>query len=197
MGTIATVTIGADTFSVYAKTADALADATTFFNAQLGTGKNAWATAGSSDKLRSLVMAADWIDRGVGPVFSGTKTVDNQPREWPRDGATCYSESIPNGTTPDALADAEFWLAGAILADNNAAAGTGTGSNVKKAKAGSAEVTFFSATLGSPNDTRLPQVAHDYVKCFFDQVTSLGFASGVDGESAFCPTDFTRVEGYP
>ncbi len=197
MGTIATVTNGADTFSVYALTANVTTDAKSFFNFQLGAGKTAWDAASSSDRNRALAMASDWIDRAVGANFSGTKTVATQAREWPRDSATCYSVIVASGTTPDDIANAGFWLTGQILEDASTAEGSGTGSNIKEVKAGSALVSFFSQTIGSSTDTRLPIVAQDYVKCYFVLDPSLsGTASGVTTSSAFDATNYTRIEGY-
>lgn len=199
MGTIATVTIGSDTFSVYALTSDAPADATSFFNGRLGADATAWAAATSDNRKKALAMAADWIDRAVGPLFSGTKTVSSQAREWPRDGATDNGTALADGVTPDQLAYAEFWLAGQLLLDASLASGTGTGSNIKQAQAGSASVTFFTPTIGGASDTRLPITAMDYLKRFFSGAnTSLaaGISSGTDQDSAFSSCDFQREDGY-
>lgn len=199
MGAVVTVTIGTSNYDVYAWATDAVADATTFFNGLLGTGAAAWSAAATNDKKRALVMAADWLDRATGPLLSGSKTSSTQPREWPRDGASCNGEAVADGTTPDLIATAQFWLAGQLLLDPSLASGTGTGSNVKQAKAGSASVTFFQPTIGGTTDTRLPITAMDYVKCFFSgagTAAGVGLASGVDGESAFGTCDFKRSEGF-
>jgi len=195
MGVIDTVTIGSDTFSVYAlNAASANADADSFWNVRLGEGKTAWEAATEDDQNRALVMASDWIDRASN--FTGTKTVSTQDREWPRDGATCDGTAVTDGTVPDELAWATFWLAGSILADNDAAAGIGTGSNVKSAKAGSAKVEFFTSTLD--DGTRLPLTAHDYVGCFLESASTIigGTATGTDCDSAFDDDDFDRSEFF-
>lgn len=194
MGTISTVTVGTDTASVYALTSVALDDANSFHAVRLGEGTTAWNAATDDDKERALVLASDWIDRSSN--FTGTKTSSSQPREWPRDGATCDGDAITDGTTPDELAYATFWLAGQILADNDAPASPGTGSNVKEAKAGSARVVFFTSTVDS--GTRLPTTAHDYVGCFLESAATIitPSASGTSGTSAFDCDDFERSEGY-
>lgn len=198
MAVISTVTIGTDTFSVYALTADPNADATSFWNGRLGAAATAWAAASTDDQNRALVAASDWIDRAS--TWPGTKTVSSQDRDWPRDGASnsCTGEDVADGTTPDAIATATFWLAGNIVVDPTIVDGPGEGSNVKRAKAGSAEVEFFSATTGQAGDTRLPVTAHDYVRCFLDGSTSIiaPSGSGDDGSSAFDCDDFTRSQGY-
>jgi len=180
MAVIDTITIGADTFSVYALTApNAVAETTTFFNGRLGAEATAWAaavTAGVDDEKRALAAAADWLDRAS--IFSGDKTVSTQPRAWPRDDATngCTGVAVTDGTTPDDIFYAQCWLAGAILVDNAASASSGEGSNIKSVGAGTAKVAFFSPTTGTVDDTRLPTVANDYAKCYTDAGTSSGIA---------------------
>lgn len=192
MGTISTVTIGTDTFSVYALTSNAVTDCDSFWNVRIGAAATAWAAASAADKARCLAMASDWVDRASD--FSGTKTVSTQPRDWPRDSASCGDDSVTSGTTPDSLAYATFWLAGQIIVDNSAADSDGTGSNVRSAKAGSAKVEFFSQTSGN----RLPQTAFDYVACYYDSdLASLGgTATGITETTAFDGDDYLRSDFY-
>lgn len=195
MGTISTVTIGTVSYSVYAITANPVTDATDYLNAKIGA--TAWASATTDDQMRSLVSAARWIDRVS--KFTGTLTVDPQPRAWPRDGATCDSTAIADGTTPDDLAYAEFELALVLLDDAAAQDAQSQGSNVKRAKAGSAEVEFFGQTLGTSADTKLPSIAHDRIKCLLDGSGSItgGFASGITDTSAFpAPPNYDRSGGF-
>ena len=199
MGQVATVTIGANTFSVYAVTADPVADANGYFNGRIGADATAWAAGSTDSKKRALATAADWIDRAVGSQFSGQKSVTSQAREWPRDGAADSGTSLANGTTPDQLAYAQNWLAGQLLLDSSIATGSGTGSNIKEAKAGSASVKYFASTLSTSQDTRLPITAMDYLRRFFGgagTAYAAGVASGVSNASAFGPCDFTRSEGF-
>lgn len=192
MGQIATVTISAVNHSVYAVTSNAVTDADAYLNARLGAGS--WATQTADNKARALVSAARWIDRAV--KFSGTESVPGQPRAWPRDGATCDGVAVTNGSVPDELANAEFELA-FILVGNSAAQDALTqASNVRSVKAGSAGVDFFTPTMGTSADTRLPIVAHDYLKCFFAGSISAGFASGTGEDIGFAEDDFDRSEGF-
>ena len=198
MAVVDTITIGTDTFSVYALAlTEAQANTTTFFNGRLGAEATAWAAASSDDQLKALAAAADWLDRATYP--SGSKTVSTQPRKWPRDGAVndCTGEAVADGTTPDDIFYAQAWLAGVLLVDNEASASAGTGSNVKSAAAGSAKVEFFTPTIGQAQDHRLPQVAHDYVMCYTG-ASSIGLAAGTgdDDDSAFTCDDFERSEGF-
>ncbi len=190
MGTIATVTVGSDSASVYALTSNALTDADSFWNLRIGADATAWAAGSDDDKERTLLVASDWIDRSQ--TFSGTKTVAAQAREWPRDNAICDGVAVASGTTPDDLALACFWLAGQLLVNNSLAGGEGTGSNIRSAKAGSAKVEFFSQTQGN----RLPQTAYDYLACYGDDdIASLGGrATGIDKTTAFDGDDYLRSQ---
>lgn len=194
---ISTVTIGADVFSVYALTADPNADTDSFWNGRLGAEKDAYEGAAEDDQNRAIVMAADWLDRASS--YSGDKTVATQPREWPRDGALnhCLDEAIADGTIPDDIFAAQSWLAGVILADASAASSSGEGSNVKQAKAGSASVTFFTPTTGTGADFRLPQVAHDYNKCYTQSApgVSAPVITGTEQPSSFCEDDYGLNKG--
>lgn len=195
MGAIAIVTIDTINYSVYALTANAVTDATAFWTGRLGAAAAAWTAATADEKGQALIMASDWIDRAS--EWTGDRTVATQDRDWPRDGATnqCTGESITDGTVPDALASATFWLAGQLLVDPTIADSAGEGSNVKKAKAGSAEVEFFTRTSGSASDTRLPITAHDYLRCFLSSSTSIiaPAGSGDDDDSHFDEDDWGVV----
>lgn len=190
MAQISTVTVGSDTASVYALTSNAVTDADAFWNVRIGAEATAWAAGSADDKARCLSAAADWIDRSQ--MFSGQKTSSSQPREWPRDGASCDGTSLTDGTTPDDIASACFWLAGKIIVDNSAASSPGTSSNVRSAKAGTAKVEFFSQTVGD----RLPTTANDYLACYNDSdIESLGGrATGISSTTAFDSDDFLRSQ---
>jgi hypothetical protein len=199
MGTVTTVTISANTYNVYALTSAPVTDATTYHTGRVGAGPTAFLAASADNKAKALVTATDWIDRAVGSKFSGTETVDGQAREWPRDSASCDGVAVTDGTTPDDIAIASFILAGELSVNPGLAMGMGTGSNVKRAGAGTASVTFFQPTINSPADTRLPIAAMDLLKCYFDSAGATGaagLASGVDGESYFSEDDFRRCEGF-
>lgn len=198
MAIISTITIGSDTFSVYALTADPVADADSYLAAKIGS---TWSTASTLQKQQALVSAARMMDRAVS--WSGDKTVDAQPREWPRDGAKdgCNGdEAVPDGTTPDAIAHGEFELADALFLDATVQASTGTGSNVKSVKAGSAKVEFFTGTAGTTDETRLPTVVNDLVSCFIEGSAVAGGSFGTDdadGDPGYCQDDFDLSQGYP
>lgn len=198
MAVIATITIGAIDYSVYALTSDAVDDADNYLAAKIGS---TWSTATDLQKQQALISAARFMDRAV--VWTGEKTVAAQDREWPRDGAVdgCNGdEAVPDGTTPDEIALGEFELADLLFLDASIQAGTGTGSNVKKVKAGSAEVEFFTGTSGTSDETRLPTSVNDLVNCFIEgsAVTSTSFGTDDDdADPGYEADDFDLSQGYP
>lgn len=197
MGQVSTVTIGVNTYSVYALTSDPVADANEYFAARLGS--SAWTEdAEANDKKSALVSAVRFIDRAV--IWSGTKTVVSQPLEWPRDSAACNGTAVDDGTTPDDFATAEFEQALILLQDATAQDSAGTGSNIKAVTAGSAKVEFFTGTVGTSGDTRLPVVVNDLVGCYIASLGSLGGSFGTsdaDGDAGYCKDDFDLTRGLP
>lgn len=200
MGQVATVSIGANTYSVYALTANAVADANEYMAARLGA--SAWTSASSNEKKQSLVSAVRFIDRAVN--WSGVQSdiVTPQPLQWPRDGANCDGVSVTDGTVPDNFAAAEFEMALILLNDATVQNDSGTGSNIKRVKAGSAEVEFFTPTIDTSSETRLPTVVNDLVGCYVDTITGIAAASfgtsDDDGESSFdCDDQYGLTRGLP
>lgn len=197
MGTVSTVTVGTDTFSVYnLDDGDTPAEnLVSFWNGKLGATAAAVTVASTDDLNRAMIMASDWLDRAM--VFSGSESVSGQPRSWPRDGASCSGNAIADGTTPDSVAQATFWMAGNIIVDPTIVDQASQGSNVKRVAAGSAEVEFFTPTLGGATDIRIPRTAFDYVACLQGgTATAAGSSSGDTGESAFDDCDFRRDRGF-
>lgn len=202
MAVVATITIGADNFSVYGLTADPLADANSYFAGRLGV--TAWTAATDDTKRAALVTAVRMLDRRV--LWSGTKTVSSQPLQWPRDGATCRSEAVPDGTIPDDIALGEFELALALLEDEAIQDSNNTGTNLKRAKAGSAEVEFFQPTrAGGIGVHKFPQVVHELVGCYSAGAANREgpFVDGTnpanaDESSHFCSddNDYGLTQGY-
>lgn len=197
MAVVSTVTISTIDFDVYALTADPNQDATDYFVGSLSSSATAWAAATTDNQNKALVQATRWLDSAAN--WSGTKTSDSQPLEWPRDGAACGDTAVTDGTTPDAIAYATFEVAGLLLQDADADASAGEGSNVKRAKAGSAEVEFFSSTVGEAGDTAFPPLVHRLIKCYLDGSSiniEGGVSYGTDDSSAFGCDDFRRAQGF-
>ena len=196
MASIETITIGAVSYSVYGLgNADPVQDADDYLAAKLGS---TWSTATTLQKQQAIVTAARMLDRAV--KWSGSKTVSTQVLAWPRDGANngCTGEAVTNATTPDEIAYAQFLLADRLFLDATLADNLGTGSNIKRVKAGSAEVEYFSPTIDTNTDTRLPVAVNDIAKCFFASTGTFGGSWGTattDAET-YDSCDDDRNQGY-
>lgn len=162
-----------------------LAGATTYF--ALALGGTGWSAASGTDRQKALVSATRWMQR-LGLVD-------------PSDGSTIVPD-VADAGVPVPVQEGAYELADALLTDAEAQAATSTGSNVKSVKAGSAEVTFFRATNGTP----LPTVAFQLLRPYLASQQSTGdgdggvgsYASGTDGESSFSDGDaWGRYSGFP
>lgn len=174
------VTISGVTATVYGS----LDGAVLYFN--LALGGSGWVAASSTDRQKALVSATRWLNR-LGLVDPDT-------------GAAIAPHATDVGV-PVAVQEGAYELANAVLVDVEATAATSTGSNVKRVKAGSAEVEFFRATGGTP----LPTVAFQLLRPYLVSQQSTGdgdgvgaCASGTDGESSFSDGDaWGRYSGFP
>lgn len=202
-GAVETVTISTVDHNVYGLgNTDPVGDADDYFGARLGA--SSWTGATADQKAQALVTARRMMDRRV--VWAGTLTVASQTEAWPRDSATCDGVAVTDGTIPDNVVYGQFELALALLEDEAVQDNTGSGSNLKRAKAGSAEVEFFRPTQGAAGqDFPLPVVAWELVKCYTDGSTALGTpwvdgtdATALDERSAFdsCTDSYGRTDGY-
>lgn len=185
MAIISTITISTVDYSVYADTADPEQDALDYLVGKIGS---TFADATQLQRQQALISAARMLDRSV--AFTGEETTPGQPRAWPRDGAAnnCTGEDVTDGTTPDDIAFAQYELADILWLDADVAASSGTGTNVKRVKAGSAEVEFFTGTSGTLGETRLPTVVNDLAGCYVEQ-------SGISGGS-WGTSDAAGVVGW-
>ena len=93
---------------------------------------NAWAALSEPDKEQRLVAASDYLDSQY--IFNGKKTDENQPREFPRNGAT---------EIPTAIKKAVFELALQDSLTSNASA------EVKREKVDVLEVEYFQSDDGA------------------------------------------------
>lgn len=192
MAVIATLSIGSNSYSVYALTSDVMADTKAYFAAHVNGA--AWtAAAPDNGQKKALVSAFRSLER---KRWSGSKLVPSQATQWPRTGATCFGEVEPDGI-PDEIALGEFELALALVLDPTVLSKSSSRSDVRSAKAGSAAVEFFQAPPGE--ETVYPTVVQELVGCFLSGAASgvgAGLASGTDEQSQFTPDDFERTEGY-
>ena len=187
-----TVTIGATNYTVYG-------DATgldAYWQAGMGDGYTAWSAADATKRKRSLVAATRLLDRQPwqgDPV--GTPVIDTV-LQWPRTGIT----DVSSASVPDEVEKACYELAGAIMADESLTTNATSGSNVKRVKAASVEVEFFTNTLGISG--KLPQSVSDLVGQWLlgaGSGSSSAISYGTDGteESQFDGTDtYTLTEPH-
>ncbi len=180
------VTIGGTVFEIYGTEADA----DNYMKARWGS--ETWIDADAADKRQTLVSATRMIDR---ENWLGQRTVSAQSLEFPRTGLTDKDgNAVDSATVPLAVEEANYELALALLNDAAVQEADTTGSNVKRVKAGSAEVQFFRPTDGTP----FPTIANDLLKTFRESGALAGLASGSDEVSAFCdPNPHGLTEGYP
>lgn len=158
------VNIGANQYEIHGT----LAGATAYFGGRLDVG--AWTDAGATDRLRGLIMAAQWLDQleNANPSsWTGTRP-DGQVLPWGRVGATCNGVAVPDGTIPGGIITGEYELALALLTDPTIIDARSQGSLVKSVKAEGTRVEFFGASLGTALDTALPPIVDRLVGCFLD-----------------------------
>jgi hypothetical protein len=97
---------------------------------------------------------ASVIDR-YEPRFSGTRTAGyQQAHAFPRNGATTYyGEAIPDGETPEAIAQASFEAAWLDYKNPGILSPVITGSSIaKRKKVGSLEIEYAASTATDVDD---------------------------------------------
>lgn len=191
--TITVLTISGNSYNVYASLAEA--DARLLVDP---VRSETWEALKNDERRKRLVAAKyrlDLLD------YIGTKTGGNsQVDKWPRTGVTYKDgEAVSTIEVPLEIQDANILIAGDIAIDSDAADAGTSGSNIKRVKAGSAEVEFFTPTLR--NAVALQnEGAFKLIKCFLASSAAAlsGLASGTDGQSEFCDQDsFGLDRGYP
>jgi hypothetical protein len=169
-----------------------LDEADAYLKAGVGAGGDAWRaliTAEDDDgRARLLVSATRLLAR---QRWQGTKTVSTQATAFPRDSVTGPDgEAVEDGTTPQALIDAEYELAGLLAADASIATAANSGSNIASLTAGPVAVTYFQPTISvAAGATKMPAVIMDLVGPYLASAINEERATvyGVDDcvESAF------------
>lgn len=191
--TITTITINSVNYISYASVAEA-----DDYLAVDPTRATAWASLTTDQKGTNLVAATRRLDI---LNWQGEKTGGvTQENAWPRTGVT-YADGTPTSTTdvPLEVQDATILIAGDIATTGASAAEAGSsGSNIKRAKAGSAEVQFFAPQSGVPLQNT---TAYDFIAQFLGtgDASLFGTISGTDNNatSSFTNSDeFGRTEGF-
>jgi hypothetical protein len=171
------------------------AEADTYFADSLQNA--AWSAFSDPAKDQALVEATRILERRT---WLGTKEVAIQALAFPRLGLTDkYGAALTGAETLALIKIAQFEYAlflslnPSLVTTNDA-----TGSNVKRLKAGSAEIEYFRAKKGS----RFPTAVNETVGCFLVSGAASGLGGAVTGNadaSSFTNYDgnFGTVEGYP
>lgn len=185
---MATVTIGAVMYDVYADVADAdLYLAADFSRAA------PWDALSTDEKGQALVTSTRRFDRlqWLGTI---TDILTPQPLEFPRDGLVdCDDVALPDGTTPQDVIDASILFAADIAVTPSLDDDSSTSSNIKRVVAGSVEVEFFRASGG----VILPKSVFEMVSCFLSgNAVVLAEATGVDAVSTTEQDTFCRTQGF-
>lgn len=203
MAIATTITISAIVHNVYGLTSDPVQDADDYFGGRLGAAS--WTAATTLTKQQAIISAARFMDRRGNWTGVQTDAATPQALDWPRDSATCSGTAVTDGTIPDNIAHGEFELALALIEDESIQdSSTSGGSNLKRAKAGSAEVEFFSPTLGrgaTVGETQFPTVVQELVGCYLEGASGGGigapYVQGTTETSSFDDCDkFDVTQGY-
>lgn len=141
----------------------------------------------SADVERATTwMARSELDKGRGLV-SATRLL--QRMGW------ASGEAPSTDAAPSPVPEATSMLAADILTTPALSSGSGTGSNTKRVKAGSAEVEFFRPVEGTP----LPQAVWDLLRPLLGGTASAeawGLVGGTDQCSRFDRSDWTPAEPF-
>lgn len=191
MGTIATLAIGVNPFSVFSLTADALGDANKYFAAHINAAE--WDAADSTTKKQALITAARGLDR---QAWTGAETVNGQALAFPRTGITRFGVAVADGT-PDDIALGEFELALSLLRSADTLDKRNTRTDIRAVGAGSAKVEFFKPAPGE--ESRFPVVVNEYIAGYLEGANSTSgvpFDSGTDVADLFSADDGDRQEPF-
>ena len=148
----------------------------------------AWAALDDTTKQSHLVAATRRIDLFE---FSGEKTGgESQLNAWSRTGATCNGDPVTvTDDVPIGIENATILIAGTIAITPAVANQGSSGTNIKRVRAGTAEVEFFQPQDGVPIED---ETAYSLLACFLANASTgagFGLAAGVSSESEFCDED--------
>lgn len=174
---MATITINTKDFTTIA-TVDEAED---YITGSISEGADAW-LAGTVDFQGRTVVSAQRIFDRLPWLGTLTDPTTPQPNSWPRDGVDVTG--FVDGVTPTAILNGLFELSMILALDPEVANTLNSGSNVKRAKGGDAEVWFFRNT--EDDAPILPASVYQWVKLYLDQGLGIGAIDfGTYSEEAF------------
>jgi len=155
-------------------------------------------SADTTTKEQALITATAFLDR---QDWEGTRyqPVATQPLEWPRSGLQDKDgNDLDETAVPQQILDATCELGLALINDPSLLDSTGTGSgNIKRLKAGSAEIEYIRSEKG----TRFPTIVQELIGLWLTAGSGGAlalagpFVSGADNESSASDT-FDLTRGY-
>jgi len=152
-------------------------------------GADNWAALTDTVKSQCLITATRILDR---QPWQGTKYQDapTQVLEWPRsDVYDRKGELVDETAVPDGIKFGNIELAYDLSQDSSLEISGGQGSNIKRLKAGSAELEYFKGT-GGPNgegSVRFGPEVQEYIGQYLESAFGVetGNAYGTGGEGSF------------
>jgi hypothetical protein len=104
----------------------------------------AWSAADSTTKDQALVTATRTLDRSA---WAGTKTLNTQPLEWPRSGASDRDgNTLADDDIPTEIREGTYEMAIVLVQNSGAQAGS---PSVRTISTGKTSVTFANPTARS------------------------------------------------
>ncbi len=151
-----------------------------------------WSVGDADERKRCLISAQRDLDA---IPWAGTKTVSAQALAWPRAGVTRADGTAVDSTVyPIEIVQAEYELAYVYLTTPKALdQSRGGAGNVKRLKAGSAEIEYFRPTDPSLLPARVLSLVSQFLGAAASAV-GLTEAFGTCGESQFDDSDRYTVK---
>jgi hypothetical protein len=148
-----------------------------------------WTAAVNLTKEQALLTATRMLER---QEWVGTKTSPVQALDWPRTGVT-YPDGtpVPSATVPQFIKDAECELALALINDQSVQINEDTSNNIRRLKAGSAEIEYFRPTSGS----RFPTIVAELVNFYLASAAGFSAPNWGDVETETQISDFEVTDG--
>ncbi len=164
-----TVTISGNSYNIYGT----LADATEYLVARLDGAT--WTSATDDTKSRALVQ--------------GTRLIQT----WL---AGQGQDVDPASAVDEAIEHANYELAFALVVDSSIAGNASASNNIRRTKAGSAEIEYFTPTRGGRFPTQVQAILNQWLSEQGGSSSSGAFVSGACERSTLDADDFGLTEGY-
>lgn len=185
---MATVTINAVTYTVYAN----VATADQYWNAGTQTQFETWDALTDDEKARGLVSATRLIDR---QHWLGEKTDDAQALAFPRTGLIdCDGNDVDSAIVPQQVIDASIILAYDLATGSTVETSATTEDLTKRLKAGSVEIEKFRADSSSSGRFSTPVM--ELLGCFMAGSVAIAGSLSYGDDGVGFDGDFGFNEGF-